>query len=430
MSSSTSTNDPTTKPLPLVALIDDNELLLSAVSRWLKRTLGWTRIIPYSDPQEGIDALTSPDCEPIDIMIVDLKMPDINGIEFLEAVQEYHDSAIQILMTGHDFADDIVEAVNRLNLYFFMEKPWDTQKFAMLLGNAWEKKRLMSQVSGHLDELESTFKALKATQSDLQRHKNQAAIGELIQGICHNLNTPLGIVVGHAELLQMRLAQTNSDALPVSSLLSSVEMIKEASGRIHHIIRNLMIKSRMEQVPNRLTISLSTLIQQEMDFLMADPFLKNQVKLSIELAEPIPELWINYADFSQIFGNLMRNAMDAIQGSESPSISIRTINHDERVVLEIHDNGPGVPKQLRSDIFKPFFTTKHPVEDEQLVVSENDVLPPPGVGLGLHSVVQLLEPYGGGIEVLDSELGGACFCVSFSLTSASEFDADVAFGAM
>lgn len=396
---------------PNVVLIDDNKLLLTAMYRWLRQEMQWEALC-FSNPADALSYLQSGRYLPVDIFIVDLKMPNLNGIEFIREIRKTHEDALQILMTGHEYHDAVVEAVNDLDLFFFMEKPWEPKKFSLILMHAWDKQKLSASLEKRIYAFEDTVRKLQTVQVDLVRHKNQAAIGELIQGICHNLNTPLGAIMGHVELIQMRLEQAQGGMLEISKVERSVRLIHEASERLSNIVSNLMIKSRMEQTPKRQFIALDRLIHQEMDFLQADHFLKHRVQVVIEIEPELPELFINYAEFSQVFGNLVRNALDAVSEVESPQLEIKTYNGEDSIIIEIHDNGPGVPENLRTEIFTPFFTTKIPVDSIQHEEdSSAQSLRSHGVGLGLYSVVQLLEPYKGHIEVLDSHLTGACFRV-------------------
>jgi len=394
---------------PELMVVDDNELLLTAMKRWLQREIGWESYC-FSDPYEALEFGSG---RSIDIVIADLYMPVMNGIDFLERFQETHEDTVQILMTGFDYHDTVIEAINRLRLYFFLEKPWDSQKLELILYNAWEKRRLTRAFDQQLDQVQETIGKLRATQDDLMRHKNQATIGRLIQGVCHNLNSPLGVIVGQCQLLSMRLE--GAKHVPASMVRSSLDDITEATERMRHIISNLMVKSRMEQMPHRQKISIDDLIRQELAFLQADPFLKEEVECRLSLQADALDLYLNYADFSQIFTNLVRNALDATSGVDGPCLEIKTEIDEGSFVMEIHDNGPGVPDELREQIFEPFFTTKAPVEDSASSKALADSPGPQGTGLGLHSVVELLAPYKGHVEVRESPLGGACFRVALPI---------------
>lgn len=393
---------------PQVVVVDDNELLLAAMKRWLRRELGWASEC-FDSPIEALEYLRD---HAVDILIVDLVMPELNGIDFLSEVQLIHDDAVQILMTGHDFYDSVIDAINRLNLYFFVEKPWEPQKMLLVLHNAWEKKRLAANLARLGGEAKETFQKLRLAQKDLLRQKNQAVMGELIQGVCHNLNSPLGVVVGHLDLLKLHLDSNEGPTIPREQVESSIQKIDEATNRIRQIVDNLMVKSRMEGETLRQRIAIDKGVRQEMDFLHADAFLKHNVSYSLDSEENLPELVLNYADFSQIFGNLVRNALDAMRDVSQPrlEVSTRYDREQDAILLEVHDNGPGVEDDLKESIFQPFFTTKKPVE-----VDQGSDEAPRGTGLGLHSVVQLLRPYKGEIHVEDSPLGGACFKVLLPL---------------
>ena len=105
------------------------------------------------------------------------------------------------------------------------------------------------------------------------------------------------------------------------------------------------------------------------------------------------------ASLRRMLLNLVLNAADAVEGRGR--IEVRGVRRGDTAVLEVHDDGPGVPAEKRQAIFDVFYTTK-----------------PHGTGLGLLSVRVAAEDHGGSVEVADSDLGGACFRVTLPMAAA------------
>ncbi len=393
---------------PVVMIVDDEPLFLDIVKRRVSRNRHWD-VVTFDNP---LDALAYLRESPVDVLLSDVYMIELDGVEFLAQARTISPDVVQILMTGERDGSKTIEAINRLDLYFFFDKNRIWKELAVVLRNALERKRLVIDLRKQIKELEETNARLNAIQDDLLRQRKRAVIGELIQGTCHNLNTPLGVILGHSELLHWQLSSpSKSKALNPEELLAKIQTIQDAAERIQDITYNLMLKSRMDQSPKRQATSLADLVVRELKFLQADAFLRHRVDVSEDFNARVPKVMINYGDFSQIFGNLIRNATDAMHEQQNPRIMIATRFDDTHIILELHDTGPGVPKELRERIFDPFFSTKKNVEEPTLETDPGlqDNIEPTGMGLGLYSIKKLLEPYHGHIEVDESPLGGACF---------------------
>jgi|GEM_PF-1028243 len=423
---------------PTILLLDDNESLTFSVSSWLEISTDW-KVVVFHKPSEALTYLYR---EQVDViltdLIFDLPTNEMNGLQFLIAAQGLLPHAALILMTAFPERARAIEKIQNLQLYSFVEKPWNGDDLLILLRNAVEKSILSKKLHERIYELEEVNAQLELAKVDLQYQKKQAAIGELIQGICHNLNTPISLILGGTELLEMFLKDWEKRPEQPPDWREHVESIREAGRRIQLLTENLMIKSRMEQDTNRQLLSLNQLLQQELVFLQADSFLRYKVKLDTNFDPSLPAISLNYGDISQVIDNLVRNALHALQDVKGPKLHILTKYEAEQAIFEVHDNGPGVPLEHQDRIFNPFFSTKIPLERPG---SSRDSLPavqnptsqeegevdtegvsgggagtesqkgPRGTGLGLSSSVKILESYNGTIEYMESFLGGACFRV-------------------
>lgn len=259
----------------------------------------------------------------------------------------------------------------------------------------------------------------KKLQAQLMQAEKLSAIGRLAQGIAHNLITPLTVIKGRAQLISEEVRDCFEDRLP--SLLGQVAgrkletpsnivgvyddicqellAIERGSQTMQEIIDNLMYKSRREQEQQKQLIDVNDLLWHELKFLDGDPRFKHDIgKVYSFYKEPLYIEGI-YSNFSQSFSNIIRNAIDAMEGCEEPVLTITTRCDKKCIYVDIHDTGVGIPPENTPHLFEPFFTTK-PISGGTIT----------GTGLGLHSCYQLLSPYGAQFEV-KSQPGDTTFTV-------------------
>ncbi|MEL6824524.1 MAG: ATP-binding protein, partial [Calditrichota bacterium] len=140
------------------------------------------------------------------------------------------------------------------------------------------------------------------------------------------------------------------------------------------------------------------------EFMQANPQFKHKVKKEIVLEDGLPLVAVVYASVTQSFENLVHNALDAMWQEKDASLKIVSRSDADSVYIDVIDNGSGIPADKLGSIFDPFFTTK-PAKGE---AKDKE---PTGTGLGLHSCVELLKPFGGRITV-KSEVGkGSTFSI-------------------
>ncbi len=244
----------------------------------------------------------------------------------------------------------------------------------------------------------------KKFQRELLRLRRTTVLEDLVQGTCHNINSPLGVIIGNLELLYWEYEKlTKGKPVDLKKIKNSLDMIQEATTRIQGLTFSLLVKSRLDRMPEKQKILFPRFVRRELNFLSVNSFLRKKVDIDLQL-EDTPKVEAAYGDLSQVFGNLIQNALYELKKVPEPKLMIKTYRDGNFAVLEVHDNGRGVPKELRKKIFEPFFTTKKGEKGT-------------GTGIGLYSSKKLLEEYGATIEVDDSPLGGACFRIRFPIKS-------------
>lgn len=255
----------------------------------------------------------------------------------------------------------------------------------------WESKIIYegeSAIQGILldvSERRAFYEREKEFELKLMHEHKLAAIGQLATGIAHNLNTPISVVLGNAELLQLKY----DDSPELRKIIRQAE-------RMGSIIQSLLTKSSREQSKKPQNFDINLMIASELEIFNANLDFKHNVAKKLNFAENIPEFYAVYSDFSQSIMNLIQNAIDAMYKKDKKELSIETSYDSENVTIIISDSGCGISEKNYSKLFDPFYTTKPALEER--IKDE-----PTGTGLGLSSVHNLLSDYG--VEInFDSEV--------------------------
>ncbi len=223
---------------------------------------------------------------------------------------------------------------------------------------------------------------------DQLRHADRlATIGLLASGVAHELNEPLGNVLGLAQLA----LKAEGLSEPTARDLQNIE---KASLHAREVVKKLMLFAR-QTPPDAIELDLNRLVEDGLYFL-SSRCSKEGIELSVELQAGLPGLWADGGQLHQVLVNLVVNALQAMP--EGGQLTVRTLLDEGDIVLEVQDTGGGIDEKIRRHIFMPFFTTK-------------DV--DHGTGLGLAVVHGIVTAHGGTVGV-ETEVGrGSVFRVRF-----------------
>jgi len=248
----------------------------------------------------------------------------------------------------------------------------------------------------------------KSFELKLQNQSKLAEFGMMLQGVAHNMSTPLTGIKSSAQLQHSRLIKFReklSDKYGedkevsdnINDIMKFFELIDQSVSKLSKIIKNMMSKSRDQQSLSKESLNLAYVMDQEIEFLYANQFFKNRIEKNISIQPDLPVIYGLYSDFSQSFVNIIKNGIDAMWDSPLKKMDIRMYFEDGNIYIRIRDTGKGIPNEIAGKIFDPFFTTKPKFKDAK---GEE----PNGTGLGLDSVLSLLKPYGAKIT-FESEPG-------------------------
>ncbi|MGA1200106.1 MAG: sensor histidine kinase, partial [Candidatus Latescibacterota bacterium] len=258
---------------------------------------------------------------------------------------------------------------------------------------------------GILGELQETNRALKDTQEKLVQSEKMASLGNLVAGIAHEINTPVGAINSmHDTLMRAMhrlrtvLDETFGDTLkndramhaPLQVISDANRVIATGAERVTEIVRSLRSFARLDDA-ERKEANLHEGIENTLTLVYHD--FKNRIEVVKEYGE-LPLVQCFPSRMNQVFLNLLVNAAQAIEGKGQ--ITIRTRKVGEMVEIDIVDNGRGISKENISRIFDPGFTTKGVGV---------------GTGLGLSICYQIIEDHHGEIRVFSKQGEGTTFTV-------------------
>ena len=243
---------------------------------------------------------------------------------------------------------------------------------------------------------------LEQAQRRLLKADRLASLGQLAASVAHEINNPLSGVLNYSALMGRILKEDGVPRERVPEFRGYLERVSEQTARAGRIVSDLLAFSRRSK-PQRAPSDLETIVRTTVGLVSHKLKLLN-VEAELRLDDSLPPLPCDVSQMQQVVLNLVMNGAEATRphGSGRVSVTTRRSDDGESAVLEVADDGEGIPKDVVDRIFDPFFTTK---EDGK------------GVGLGLAGVYGIVESHGGRIEVRTGEGRGTTFEVTLPLAS-------------
>ncbi len=354
---------------PTILIVDDQPINVQLLKRKLERE-GMRVAAAYS----GIEALDLVRKDKPDLILLDVMMPDMDGIEVCQRLQASDDtrSIPVIFVTARTSKEGKIEGLN-VGAVDYITKPIDLDETLA---------RVQTQLR---------FVSINREMLDLQRRlvdaRRASTIGAVTQGIAHNLNNLLGVVMGHLDLIKAYYDKPEQ-------VKKNAHHVEEAIGRIVSIIKQLsllLVKTNPPLAKGNL--------QRLLEGSVLRFHLENNLTAPVTLNNPLGDYSFdtNYEIFEEVVAKVLINAWE----SYAPDATARPISITTEIVersgnrrflqIRIDDQGRGVDPEIRDRVFEPFISSKHTV----------------GVGMGLTIARHALRNLDGEVTLTDREGGGA-----------------------
>ena len=325
--------------------------------------------------QSGAEALEIIEREPVAVLLADQRMPSMSGIELCQIVRERYPGILRVLVTAYSDQRTAIDAINRGGVVRYLVKPWDMETVRQVLRDTVTRSRL-----------ESMVRKLRGSILDAERSAGVAAARACILHDASNLQSVVTLSCEHLDELLDGLRPWiptpvfEEIRLELADLRTATVNIAELFRRARSLTTPRHVTSQSHHRVEELLGMVARLVRLERP---------SGPQFTIE-CEPNVEMWADFIDISRILVNLITNAKQALEASDATDGHIQIVAYqtDQWIVVDIWDNGPGIPHDLQRRLFSPFFTTRRECG---------------GTGLGLSTCRGLAHANRGRVEFVPSD---------------------------
>jgi two-component system, NtrC family, sensor kinase len=343
----------------------------------------------------GEEALRLLEEKPVNVIVMDVKMPKMNGIETLRHVKERYPATEVIMLTGHASTRDGVDGI-KSGAFDYLTKPIEFEQLLRKIRQAQNKIR-----RAEAEKKEAAFR--ERIKHQMAINERLVALGTIAAGVAHEINNPLAIIQDSAGWVRQILAKPEMDSIPRrSDFEKALDRIQSSIDRARRIVQQLLhvVKTQSTESPDLVEtteVNLKKLAEECIALVELEASYK-KIKVSLESSEPNPIVKTDPYQLAQVLINLLTNSIQATDAGGKIDFSIVTAQ--DKVNIIVQDTGCGIPEENLTKIFEPFFSTK--------AVGV-------GTGMGLYISSAIIGKLGG-LMTVESELGkGTSFTITLPL---------------
>lgn len=256
------------------------------------------------------------------------------------------------------------------------------------------QRRLTEEARRAALSLEATNRELTESHAQLRRADRLAALGQIAAGLAHEIRNPLAGIKGALDIVLTRVAKETPEAEFATIAATEVE-------RLNELVQEFLTYARPHSPELRATC-LQTIVENVL-LLLRPEAERAGVVLVQEASSPQPDVLVDSEQVRQVIFNVVLNGIQASPASRE--VRVATLRSDTHLIVEVADQGPGIPADQLPHIFDPFFTTK-----------------PHGTGLGLAISQRIIEAHQGDIDIRNGAGGGAVVRIALPFYPASSSD--------
>jgi signal transduction histidine kinase len=398
---------------PRVLIVDDDPALLEALPQALRLRMEDLQVDTSDSAQMALEQVAETD---YDALVVDIKMPGMDGLELLEEIKKLQPDTPTIMITGHGDHDLAVQAL-RGGAHDYVTKPIDREYFVSSLSRAVECHRLGQEVAAkrsellrHTEELEACVQE-RTLELREALHREQSARREVdevnrrleevsrqrdlfVSMVAHDLATPLTTIRGYAELLGRSNAAPDRQERARSIIISETRRLARLAADLADASQLVTGRFQIQRGP----CDMSEIVREQVELARSR---SSRHVIHAEVPPRVP-LACDRDRLGQVLSNLLSNAITYAPDGE---IRVHLELQDGQALLRVSDQGPGIPPDVAETIFDPGWR----------LADDGDDSHPTGRGFGLHITRGIVEAHGGRIWVDPDAENGATLVVALPL---------------
>jgi len=369
----------------VILLVDDNAQNLKVLYETLVMT-GHKLLVANS----GQKALTILDDTPVDLILLDIMMPDMDGFEVCERfkAEEKNKDVPVIFLSALDDLDAKVRGFE-VGAVDYITKPFQAPEVIARVRTHLRLRHLEWQQA-----LVDARQQIEHQREQLAQVARLATLGEMAAGIAHEINQPLTAIANYASVSLRLLAKPSIDMALLSGTLQKLEAQTHRASSVVQRVRNFA----RQPVGSVLELDIPDLVRNTVIFAEVEIH-RLKGKLNVEIEPGLPKLFSNPVQIQQVILNLIRNAMEASldAGIEAP-VNLRVRRMGILLQIVVEDSGPGLRADIAEKLFEPFNTSKKE-----------------GMGVGLSLCQSLIQALGGRLSYRPNLPQGCRFIIELPL---------------
>lgn len=335
-----------------VLYIDDEDNNLKSFRATLRKDF---KIFTAIDADEGLRIARE---EEVHVVIADQRMPGMTGTEFFEELVKFNPDPIRILLTGYSDIASVIDAINKGEVYRFIDKPWNIEQIKNSIKNA----------------ADIYFMRRELKDKNLKLKKLHSEMNQFVYSLSHELRGPLMSISGVSKLAKMELTD------PAAT--EYFDMIDSATGKLDDFIYKMLDFYRSTKIDNKVSeINFKEVVDQQLAAYKAK-FTIDHIQLDVQINQPFA-FYSDDAKIRVILNNLFSNSVQFQKGDQIDNkISLLIEVEEDMATITLSDNGIGIEEKHHEDVFNLFSRA-----------TQKNV----GTGLGLYMVKEAVEQMGGKI---------------------------------
>jgi len=345
-----------------ILVVDDSSFVRKTITNILESKN--YNIYSANDPLNAFKILKE---KKMDLIFSDLEMPKMDGVEFLEKIKNNDNlKNIPVIILSGKKNSMNYSRVLKHGAIDFIEKPFLTEEILLKSDIHISQSNYIEQIAEQNMQLEQSISNLKQTQTKLIESEKMSSLGDLVVGMAHEINTPVGVgLTGVTHILEITKSiknKYNSNEISnedfdeyLTNLDELSNFIYESLNKISHLVKTFKQISTTQETEKKSIFNLNNRIK---DIIQCTNFISETSNLNIEIKCDKSITINSYAEaFLLIISNLITNSIDACKQNQKGNVLIEVIKENANIKLIYKDDGIGIPNEYLSKIFDPFFTT-------------------------------------------------------------------------